>query len=79
MTKVTKEVVVVGAGCVFQLPTLCKAATEDGRVGRISGLVTGISLKKRLAVENFTVCFFSLNRLYFYHQPVEIADIRART
>ncbi len=74
MTKVTKEVVVVGAGCVFQVVTLCKAATEDGRVGRISGLVTGISLKTKLAVENFTVWFFSLNCLLFYHQ-----HIRTRT
>ena len=64
MTKVTKEVVVVGAGCVFQLLMLGKPGTEDRLVGRISGLVTGIQLKEKLAVENFTVCFF-LSTVYF--------------
>ena len=64
MTKVTKEVVVVGAGCVFQLLMLAKLGIEDRRVGRISGLVTGISLKEKLAVENFTVCFL-LSTVYF--------------
>jgi hypothetical protein len=61
-----------------RLLTSTKPAAENRSVGSISGLVAGISLKEKLAVENFTVRFFLFLGLFTYHPHGEKFQIYER-